>query len=82
MNHARALAGESLGLLIVIKGCVRWRAQAVPFAVAGYIVAAYWFTASTSFANPAMTFARSASGPDQGWIEVPAGDSGLLVEIG
>jgi glycerol uptake facilitator-like aquaporin len=51
----------TLGLLIVIKGCVRWRAQAVPFAVAGYIVAAYWFTASTSFANPAVTFARSAS---------------------
>jgi glycerol uptake facilitator-like aquaporin len=33
----------------------------VPFAVAGYITAAYWFTASTSFANPAVTLARSAS---------------------
>ena len=51
----------TLGLLIVIKGCVRWRAQAVPFAVSGYIVAAYWFTSSTSFANPAVTFARAAS---------------------
>jgi len=45
----------------VIWGCARLRAPAVPFAVAAYITAAYWFTASTSFANPAVTLARAAS---------------------
>jgi glycerol uptake facilitator-like aquaporin len=51
----------TFGLLAVIWGCVRFRSSAVPFAVAAYITAAYWFTASTSFANPAVTLARSAS---------------------
>jgi len=51
----------TFGLLAVIWGCARLRSQAVPFAVAAYIVAAYWFTASTSFANPAVTLARTAS---------------------
>ena len=51
----------TFGLLVVIWGCVRVRSSAVPFAVAAYITAAYWFTASTSFANPAVTLARSAS---------------------
>lgn len=51
----------SFGLLAVILGCSRHRAESVPVAVAGYIVAAYWFTASTSFANPAVTLARAAS---------------------
>jgi glycerol uptake facilitator-like aquaporin len=51
----------TFGLLAVIWGCVKLRAQAVPFAVGAYITAAYWFTASTSFANPAVTLARSAS---------------------
>ncbi len=51
----------TFGLLAVIWGCVRFRSQAVPFAVAAYITAAYWFTASTSFANPAVTLARTAS---------------------
>lgn len=51
----------TFGLLSVIWGCVRFRASAVPFAVGAYITAAYWFTASTSFANPAVTLARSAS---------------------
>lgn len=51
----------TFGLLAVIWGCVRFRSQAVPFAVAAYITAAYWFTASTSFANPALTLARSMS---------------------
>jgi glycerol uptake facilitator-like aquaporin len=51
----------TFGLLSVIWGCARLRSQAVPFAVAAYITAAYWFTASTSFANPAVTLARSAS---------------------
>jgi glycerol uptake facilitator-like aquaporin len=67
-QHARAglpqLVSEfvaTFGLLAVIWGCVRSRAAAVPFAVAAYITAAYWFTASTSFANPAVTLARSAT---------------------
>src|SRR6202021_3369796 len=51
----------TFGLLLVIFGCSRQRASAVPFAVAAYITAAYWFTASTSFANPAVTIARSLS---------------------
>jgi glycerol uptake facilitator-like aquaporin len=51
----------TFGLLSVIWGCSRLRPGAVPFAVAGYITAAYWFTASTSFANPAVTIARSLS---------------------
>ena len=50
----------TFGLLAVIWGCVRLRsATVVPFAVAAYITAAYWFTASTSFANPAVTVARA-----------------------
>ena len=49
----------TFGLLSVIWGCSRRRADAVPFAVAAYIAAAYWFTASTSFANPAVTVARA-----------------------
>ena len=51
----------TFGLLAVIWGCSRRRSAAVPFAVAAYITAAYWFTASTSFANPAVTFARALS---------------------
>jgi glycerol uptake facilitator-like aquaporin len=49
----------SFGLLAVIWGCSRTQKSAVPFAVGAYITAAYWFTASTSFANPAVTIARS-----------------------
>jgi glycerol uptake facilitator-like aquaporin len=51
----------TFGLVAVIWGCVRFRSAMVPFAVAAYISAAYWFTSSTSFANPAVTLARSAS---------------------
>jgi glycerol uptake facilitator-like aquaporin len=51
----------TFGLLAVIWGCARTRASVVPFVVAAYITAAYWFTASTSFANPAVTLARAAS---------------------
>jgi glycerol uptake facilitator-like aquaporin len=51
----------AFGLLSVIWGCSRSRSSAVPFAVASYIMAAYWFTASTSFANPAVTVARCLS---------------------
>jgi glycerol uptake facilitator-like aquaporin len=51
----------AFGLLAVIWGCSKMRASLVPFAVAAYIAAAYWFTASTSFANPAVTVARALS---------------------
>lgn len=51
----------TFGLVSVIWGCARFRSNMVPFAVAAYITAAYWFTSSTSFANPAVTLARSAS---------------------
>jgi glycerol uptake facilitator-like aquaporin len=51
----------TFGLLTVIFSCARFRASAVPFAVGAYITAAYWFTASTSFANPAVTVARALS---------------------
>lgn len=49
----------TFGLLSVIWGCSRFQSNVVPFAVGSYITAAYWFTASTSFANPAVTIARS-----------------------
>src|SRR5262252_5320485 len=51
----------TFGLLAIIWGCARRRPGLVPFAVGAYITAAYWFTASTSFANPAVTCARAAS---------------------
>ena len=65
-QHLRSSGAEvfseavaTFGLLLTIFGTVRNASPQVPFAVAGYIVAAYWFTASTSFANPAVTLARS-----------------------
>ena len=52
----------TIGLLLFIQGCVRTgRARAVPFAVGAWIGGAYWFTSSTSFANPAVTVARTLS---------------------
>ena len=52
----------TVGLLLVINGCVRsGRASVVPFAVGAWIAGAYWFTSSTSFANPAVTIARTLS---------------------
>ncbi|MBV1700021.1 MAG: aquaporin family protein [Hyphomicrobiales bacterium] len=66
--HDRAGVGQWLaefiatfGLLVTIFGCVGRASATVPYAVGLYIVAAYWFTASTSFANPAVTIARSLS---------------------
>jgi glycerol uptake facilitator-like aquaporin len=55
-------AGEfiaTFGLILTILGTVRFRERWVPATVAFYITAAYWFTSSTSFANPAITVARS-----------------------
>lgn len=67
-RHARSGGAQlfsefvaTFGLLCVIWGCSRLRTSAVPFAVGAYITAAYWFTSSTSFANPAVTLARSAT---------------------
>jgi glycerol uptake facilitator-like aquaporin len=65
-HHARSGSAQGVsefiatfGLLCVVWGCARYRSSAVPFAVGAYITAAYWFTSSTSFANPAVTIARS-----------------------
>jgi glycerol uptake facilitator-like aquaporin len=67
-HHERSGASQlvsefvaTFGLLAVIWGCVRRRPNVVAFAVGAYITAAYWFTSSTSFANPAVTLARAAS---------------------
>jgi glycerol uptake facilitator-like aquaporin len=67
-THVRAGAAQlvsefvaTFGLLAVIWGCVRRQPSVTPFAVGAYITAAYWFTSSTSFANPAVTLARAAS---------------------
>jgi len=56
-----AEAVATFGLLLTIFGCVARRPESVPYAVGLYITAAYWFTASTSFANPAVTIACSLS---------------------
>jgi glycerol uptake facilitator-like aquaporin len=63
----------TFGLLFIMWGCARTRLEAVPFAVAAYIAGAYWFTASTSFANPAVTIARSMTDTFSGIrpIDVP-----------
>ena len=65
-RHGRSGGGQlfsefiaTFGLLAVIRSCVRFRPVHVPYAVGAYITAAYWFTASTSFANPAVTLARA-----------------------
>jgi glycerol uptake facilitator-like aquaporin len=66
VTHTRSEAGQWLaefvatfGLLSVIWGCADGRPPLAPFAIAGYITGAYWFTSSTSFANPAVTIART-----------------------
>ena len=67
-HHARSGPAQifsefvaTFGLLATIWGCSRTRIKAVPFAVGAYITSAYWFTSSTSFANPAVTIARCLS---------------------
>ena len=67
-THARSGPAQAFsefvatfGLMCVIWGSSRLRSNAVPFAVGAYITSAYWFTASTSFANPAVTIARCLS---------------------
>jgi len=63
----------TFGLVAVIWGCSRFRPNAVPLAVGAYITAAYWFTASTSFANPAVTIARSLTDTFSGIRPADAG---------
>ena len=79
-RHARSGGAQvfsefvaTFGLLAVIWGCSRVRANSVPFAVGAYITAAYWFTSSTSFANPAVTLARAVSDTFSGirLVDVP-----------
>jgi glycerol uptake facilitator-like aquaporin len=72
-----AEAVATFGLLLTIFACVSQRPESVPYAVGLYITAAYWFTASTSFANPAVTIARSLSDTFAGIA--PAGVAAFVV---
>jgi glycerol uptake facilitator-like aquaporin len=72
-----AEATATFGLLLVVRGCGRRADGAAPYAVAAYITAAYWFTASTSFANPAVTIARALSDTFAGIT--PADASGFIL---
>jgi glycerol uptake facilitator-like aquaporin len=67
----------TFGLLLTILGCVARAPAATPFAVGLYIAAAYWFTASTSFANPAVTIARALTDTFSGIM--PANAPGFVV---
>lgn len=67
----------TFGLLATILGCLRWKPDAVPYAVGLFISAGYWFTASTSFANPAVTIARSMTDTFSGIA--PAGVTGFVL---
>jgi glycerol uptake facilitator-like aquaporin len=72
-----AEAVATFGLLLTIFGCAARRPDSVPYAVGLYITAAYWFTASTSFANPAVTMARSLSNTFAGIA--PAGVAAFIL---
>jgi glycerol uptake facilitator-like aquaporin len=65
-THVRPTLGEGLGeivatfgLILVVLLALKYRPESIPVAVAAYITSAYWFTSSTSFANPAVTLARA-----------------------
>ena len=62
----------TFGLVATILGCLRFRPEAVPYAVGLFITAGYWFTASTSFANPAVTIARTLTDTFSGIAPVDA----------
>jgi glycerol uptake facilitator-like aquaporin len=88
-QHARSGGGQlfsefvaTFGLLCVIWGCARVRSSAVPFAVGAYITSAYWFTASTSFANPAVTLARAFTNTFSGIRPIDAPGFVLMQLIG
>jgi glycerol uptake facilitator-like aquaporin len=66
----------TFGLLLTILALVRFRSEAIPFGVGLYITAAYWFTASTSFANPAVTIVRSLTDTFAG---IAPGDVAMFV---
>ena len=70
----------TFGLIATIALCVRARPQSVPWAVGAYIVAAYWFTPSTSFANPAVTAARSLTNTFAGIRPIDVGPF-IVVQI-
>jgi glycerol uptake facilitator-like aquaporin len=72
-----AEAVATFGLLLTIFGCLARAPSAIPYAVGLYITSAYWFTASTSFANPAVTIARSVSDTFAGIA--PAGAPSFIV---
>jgi glycerol uptake facilitator-like aquaporin len=72
-----AEAVATFGLLLTIFGCAARNPTAIPYAVGLYITSAYWFTASTSFANPAVTLARSLSDTFAGIA--PSGVAGFIV---
>lgn len=85
--HTRTGSGQWLaefvatfGLLLTILGCVARTPAAVPYAVGLYITSAYWFTASTSFANPAVTIARSISDTFAG-IEPSAAPAFIVAQL-
>ena len=87
-QHARSGAAQifsefvaTFGLLAVIWGCSRLRSNVMAFAVGAYITAAYWFTASTSFANPAVTIARALSNTFSG-IRPADAPGFILAQIG
>lgn len=87
-THTRSSGGlwlgefvATVGLLLVIFGVVRsGRSAVAPFAVGGYIAAAYWFTSSTSFANPAVTIARTLSDTFAG-IRPSSAPAFILVQV-
>jgi glycerol uptake facilitator-like aquaporin len=82
-THARTGIGQwvgeaiaTFGLILTIIGTVRHRPQWIPASVALYITAAYWFTSSTSFANPAITIARSLTNSFSG---IAPGDAPMFI---
>ena len=74
----------TFGLLLTIFGCVRFRPNAVAYAVGLYISAGYWFTASTSFANPAVTIGRTLTDTFSGIrpVDAPAFIAAQIVGAG
>jgi glycerol uptake facilitator-like aquaporin len=59
LGQALGEATATFGLVLTILGCLRFRPESIPYAVGLFIAAGYWFTSSTSFANPAVTIART-----------------------
>ncbi len=78
-NHAREGLSQfgaeivaTFGLVMTIFGCIKYKPDAVPYAVGLFITAGYWFTSSTSFANPAVTIARSLTDTFSGIVPADA----------